>query len=883
VTTRTVSRRRLFVPEVIQTSGMDCGVASVKALVGGFGIDVSYGRLREACQTDVDGTSINVMERLVNAIGVAAKQVILPVDHVLLRRDQVLPAIAVVRLANGFTHFVVAWRTHRGFVQVMDPARGRRWPSQHAFLRELFVHRARVPRAQWHMWASTPDFLDPLRLRMRRIGLRNGQPLIDRALEDLTGSRIAHLDAAVRMTTRLVQARAIARRDVPPLVDRLLDEEPRPAAGDEGSIPAEHWFCAPANDESMIASGSVLIRVDGVTPESRAAAASGAHAIPDAAGLLDVEQKPGNQLWRTALRQRWRLALPVAALILLTAGVLVESVMLRGLLDLGTLVALPQVRLGLFAAIPLLMLLVVCMEGLLASSVYRIGTVLEVETRTQFLRKVPRVANRFLKSRLVSDMAERCHSIARLRLFPWTIGQSLRVTLELQATGAVMIWVDPQGWPAIAAIVLLALTLPLAAQRVLAERDLRVRNLNGAMIRFYLDSLRGLLAIRTHGGERALRREHETLLVDWRSAWAHLNRGTLGLDAIQMIAGFAVLLVVVMGFLSRWDLRAGMILLLYWALTLPQLGQDLALLSRQYPTQRNVMLRLLEVLSAPEEHRDDAPAAQANATGVAVTLRDVRVVAGGHVLLDDLTLAIESGQHVGVIGRSGAGKSTLLSLLLGWHRPVRGTITIDGAAGDDAAIRALRRQTAWVDPSVQLWNTTLFANLTYGAHGTRGMERVVEDCDLQQVLAALPEGFQGELGDGGSLLSGGEGQRVRVGRAMHRPDARLVLLDEPFRGLTRPQRHAFLERARRVWSRATLLCVTHDVTETRALDYVVLIDGGRIVEHGRPEALAADANSRYRHLLDADANARDAVWDNLEWRHWHLRNGQVDARVEVHR
>ncbi len=102
------ARARLIVPEVVQTSNMDCGPAALKCLLEGFGIHVHYGRLREACQTDVDGTSIDTLEDVANQLGLEAEQIMLPADHVLLDDARALPAIAVVILPNGMVHFVVA-------------------------------------------------------------------------------------------------------------------------------------------------------------------------------------------------------------------------------------------------------------------------------------------------------------------------------------------------------------------------------------------------------------------------------------------------------------------------------------------------------------------------------------------------------------------------------------------------------------------------------------------------------------------------------------------------------------------------------------------------------------------------------------------------------
>ena len=87
-----MDRQRFFAPEVIQTSEMDCGPATLKCLLEGFGILASYGRLREACQTSVDGTSIDTLEDVAQQLGLEANQIMLPVDYALLPQAQALPA-----------------------------------------------------------------------------------------------------------------------------------------------------------------------------------------------------------------------------------------------------------------------------------------------------------------------------------------------------------------------------------------------------------------------------------------------------------------------------------------------------------------------------------------------------------------------------------------------------------------------------------------------------------------------------------------------------------------------------------------------------------------------------------------------------------------------
>ncbi|HEX5268929.1 MAG TPA: cysteine peptidase family C39 domain-containing protein, partial [Gemmataceae bacterium] len=159
-------RRRWLVPEVVQTSAMDCGPAVLACLLNGHGIRADYGRLREACQTDLDGTSIDVLERVACQVGLPAEQVMLPADHLLLPEADALPAVVVTVLPSGMTHFVLLWRRHGPFVQVMDPGEGRRWLSGSDFLREVYVHAHRLPAAAWREWAGGEGLAAPLARRL---------------------------------------------------------------------------------------------------------------------------------------------------------------------------------------------------------------------------------------------------------------------------------------------------------------------------------------------------------------------------------------------------------------------------------------------------------------------------------------------------------------------------------------------------------------------------------------------------------------------------------------------------------------------------------------------------------------------------------------------
>jgi ABC-type transport system involved in cytochrome bd biosynthesis fused ATPase/permease subunit len=205
---------------------------------------------------------------------------------------------------------------------------------------------------------------------------------------------------------------------------------------------------------------------------------------------------------------------------------------------------------------------------------------------------------------------------------------------------------------------------------------------------------------------------------------------------------------------------------------------------------------------------------------------------------------------------------------------------VDGTALEGAHLDQLRKDTAWIDPAVQLWNRSLFSNLCYGNPDGMPTANLLEQSELRQLLEKLPDGLQTELGESGGLVSGGEGQRVRLGRALMRHKVRLALLDEPFRGLDRHQRRELLSRARRHWQNTTLLCVTHDVAETLGFSRALVVENGRIVEDGNPGELARRTNSRYRALLEAEESVREGSWSSGHWRHLRLEDGRLVEKLQ---
>jgi ABC-type bacteriocin/lantibiotic exporter with double-glycine peptidase domain len=877
--------RRFLAPEVIQTSAMDCGPAAIKSLLEGFGIRVSYGRLREACQTSVDGTSLDVLEDVAAALGLDVLQTMVPIDH-LMAATATFPFVVVVRNPDGNVHFVVVWRKVGGLVQIMDPASGRHWLTLQELLERVYEHSLPTSLSSWREWAGSDDFLEPLRARLRCVGA-HADSLIESACADPSWSSIAALDAATRFTQALVRAGGLdAGRDAARLVASAMEQvlEDPSRRSEDTLIPREFWSAAPATpgadgEPRVLLRGAVLLRVNGKRRDGHDGADDETPLAPElAAALRDEDRHPMQEIAR--MLRADGLSSPALVGLAATAAAAVgalEGLVLRGWLWAAPHLttrshrALAMVAVGVFFSVAL------GLEVPIAAHALRIGRRLELRLRAAFFAKLPRLSERYFASRPASDMSHRAHTMHAIRGLPFLWVRLTRGVAQLFVYALGLVWIDPPSWPFVLAALVSSIGVPLSVQRRVSERDRRLQAFEGALSHFYLDALLGLIPIRTHGAGPTIRRQHESMLSELRRAFMEMLAAGISVDVLVAFVNALVAFALLGQYMLRGGTPSGSLLFVYWALALPAVGEKLAHALLQYPQIRNTTERVLEPLGALEDDPGDEAPAGGSKTGPAeIRMEGVDVRAAGKPILEDVHLHLPAGSHLAIVGLSGAGKSSLCGLLLGTHRPARGQVLVDGEPLRGARLEALRRNTGWVDPMVQLWNRTLLANVTYGgASNAPAPAAGLEAADVLGLLQQLPHGLQSVLGDGGALLSGGEGQRVRLARAMRDAERRLVVLDEPFRGLERSKRQMLLQRARALWKGSTLLCVTHDIDATLDFERVVVLHERRIVEDGAPQELAARAGSHYAALLAAEGRARDDLWRDDDWRRVELRGGRA--------
>jgi ATP-binding cassette, subfamily B, bacterial len=223
-------------------------------------------------------------------------------------------------------------------------------------------------------------------------------------------------------------------------------------------------------------------------------------------------------------------------------------------------------------------------------------------------------------------------------------------------------------------------------------------------------------------------------------------------------------------------------------------------------------------------------------------------------VLHDISLRVDAGAILAVLGRTGSGKTTLARLLSRLYDPTAGTIALGGVPLRDAALADVRRRVGVVTQDVQLFAGTVRDNLTFfdasipDAH----LWRALDALGLAGWLRALPDGLDTPLAAGGGGLSAGEAQLLAFARVFL-GDPGLVILDEASSRLD-PATEMLIGRAvETVLRDRTGVIIAHRLDTVRRADLVLILDGGRIAEWGLRAALAADPASRYAALLRADA------------------------------
>lgn len=253
--------------------------------------------------------------------------------------------------------------------------------------------------------------------------------------------------------------------------------------------------------------------------------------------------------------------------------------------------------------------------------------------------------------------------------------------------------------------------------------------------------------------------------------------------------------------------------------------------------------------TAPEQ--DATKVRSAGALSGRIELRDVSFRYGPQqpLVVENISVQIEPGQLVALVGRSGSGKSTLANLLLGLHAPVDGQVLYDGADLRELELRSVRKQLGIVTQRAHLFAGSIRENIAL-SDPTVPLERVMEAAKVAFIhdeIMQMPMGYETPLLDGGASLSGGQRQRIALARALlHKPA--VVLLDEATSALDAITEKRVQEAIGSL--RATRIVIAHRLSTIVSADVILVLEGGKLVEQGTHAALLARGGA-YAELVAA--------------------------------
>jgi ABC-type multidrug transport system fused ATPase/permease subunit len=267
--------------------------------------------------------------------------------------------------------------------------------------------------------------------------------------------------------------------------------------------------------------------------------------------------------------------------------------------------------------------------------------------------------------------------------------------------------------------------------------------------------------------------------------------------------------------------------------------------------------RVLEILDVVPAVAQPAHAVCLGALEGRIEVRDAAFgYNGGAPVLDGVSLAVEPGERIAILGDSGSGKSTLLALMLRFHDPSRGTVLADGHDLRTLALDKYRAHLGVVLQNPQLFPGSVRENLVYGCESDSGatapenLREAAWIADCEDFIAELPQGMDTVLSEAGDL-SGGQKQRLTIARALARRPA-VLLFDEPFASLDSDTQRRILDRMRERLPGRTLVVATYHASLAREFDRIVVLDRGRVAETGNHATLWGRGGV-YRRMLDQEA------------------------------
>jgi ABC-type multidrug transport system fused ATPase/permease subunit len=387
-------------------------------------------------------------------------------------------------------------------------------------------------------------------------------------------------------------------------------------------------------------------------------------------------------------------------------------------------------------------------------------------------------------------------------------------------------------------------------------RDSSVRT--GILVGAIQDNLVGIKEIQLFTQEQ---REHDrvndlsTTAINVR-LYALKMQGIL-VPTIEFLTGLGMVLIVLYGGYTALGGSLKVEDLVAFALYLSLFYQPinaLVQMNEMFHVALTAAHHLVEVLDIPPDIDDEPGATDPGRLRGEVVFNDVSFEYNDKVpTLHNISFTVHPGETLALVGPTGAGKTTIASLLPRFYDVASGTITIDGKNVRDMTVSGLRDNISMVLQDVFLFNGTVAENIRY-SNPTATDDDIVRSAvaaRAHEFIMALPEGYNTQIGERGVKLSGGQKQRLAIARAVLK-NAPILILDEATSSVDAETEAEIQEALNELMKGRTSLVIAHRLSTIRTANQIVVLDRGRIVEHGRHEELVY-AHGRYQRLHEANS------------------------------
>jgi subfamily B ATP-binding cassette protein MsbA len=260
--------------------------------------------------------------------------------------------------------------------------------------------------------------------------------------------------------------------------------------------------------------------------------------------------------------------------------------------------------------------------------------------------------------------------------------------------------------------------------------------------------------------------------------------------------------------------------------------------------------RIEEILQTPVTVDDNPSGKKISAFNDRIEFRNVTFAYDDLVILDNISLVIEKGKTIAVVGSSGAGKSTLADLIPRFHDVTAGELLIDGINIKDYSLHSLRSQMSIVTQEPILFNDSIANNIALGHDGTNREEIIhaAKIANAHDFIIQKEQGYDTNIGDRGSKLSGGERQRLTIARAVLK-NPPILILDEATSSLDTESERLVQDAINNMMQNRTSIVIAHRLSTIRNADEIIVLQKGKIVERGNHDQLMIQ-NGFYKKLVE---------------------------------